>query len=345
MDEINIGIIGASGYTGLELVRILHHHPSAHIRIITSESSAGSRISTIHPHLMDVCDAELVTSKDIDVTGLDLIFLALPHGVSMSFVKRYKNKDIRIIDLSGDFRLTSASSYRRWYSQEHVCPELLKKRIYGLPELFREEIINADLVANPGCYPTSAILPLAPLLSSNLISPEGIIIDSKSGVTGAGAKVKAITHYPSANENFTAYGIGTHRHTPEIEEIVSTATGADVTLQFTPHLTPINRGILSTIYCTPRNGTSQSTLNEKLASAYDHEVFIRLPSTAPSVQSVRGSNLCDIHVFLDERTNRVIAVSAIDNLVKGAAGQAVQNMNLMMGFREVTGLNTIPFSP
>jgi N-acetyl-gamma-glutamyl-phosphate reductase len=341
----SVGIIGASGYTGSELVRILSHHPGISLEAITSESHAGKKISDVHPYLLDVCDRTLIPSKVVEDMDFDLVFLALPHGVSMKFVKEHRDRDFRIVDLSGDFRLSSGAVYKEWYQIEHECPRLLGDAVFGLPELFRKDIISASLVANPGCYPTSAILPLAPLLAEGLISPEDIIIDSKSGVSGAGAKAKPVTHFPSVNEDFRAYGIACHRHTPEIEEALSRIGRGSIKVNFTPHLTPLNRGILTTIYCKPVEAVKMEDLDSVCARLYSTEPFIRIRDTPPSVQAVRGSNFCDIHMQLDPRTDRIIVTSVIDNLVKGAAGQAVQNMNIMLGFREEVGLESPPLAP
>jgi N-acetyl-gamma-glutamyl-phosphate reductase len=343
MPDPSVGIVGASGYTGSELVRILSRHPAVRLAAVTSESHAGKRMSDIHPHLEGVCDLELV--KAAELGAVDLVFLALPHGASMDFVKTRANGGGRIVDLSGDFRLSSAAVYERWYGKAHACPERLDGAVYGLPELNRDRIAGAPLVANPGCYPTSAILALAPFLRCGLVSPEGLVVDSKSGVTGAGASAKAATHYPSVNEDFKAYGIATHRHTPEISETLEAASGAAVELIFTPHLLPVNRGILTTAYARAKEGVTQADLEGAYEDAYSGEPFVRVRTAPPSIQAVRGSNFCDVFVKLVPETGRVVAVSVIDNLVKGAAGQAVQNMNIMMGIDEQAGLDMVPLSP
>ncbi len=343
MPDLSVGIVGASGYTGSELVRILSRHPGVRLAAVTSETHAGKRMSDIHPHLAGVCDMELVKSEALG--AVDLAFLALPHGASMDFVRARSGDGFRIVDLSGDFRLSSAEVYERWYGKAHVCPDLIGGAVYGLPELNRARIARASLVANPGCYPTSAILALAPFLARGLVSPEGLVVDSKSGVTGAGASARASTHYPSVNEDFKAYGIATHRHTPEISETLASAGGGAVELIFTPHLLPLNRGILTTAYARAKEGVTQADLEAAYAGAYEAEPFVRVRTAPPSVQAVRGSNFCDVYVRLVPETRRVVAVSAIDNLVKGAAGQAVQNMNIMMGIEERTGLDMVPLSP
>lgn len=345
MPKYKIGIVGATGYTGSELVRLLSQHPDVTIDFVTSESYKGKKISAIHPHLLDAVDIELKSVEEIGHFNPDLVFLALPHGVSMDFIKKFKNEDFVIIDLSGDFRFADRDIYEKWYQQKHVAPELLESRIYGLPELFRDQIRNARLIANPGCYPTSAILALAPLLKHGLIHSSSIVIDSKSGVTGAGAKPKRGTHFPNVFGNFTAYSLLNHRHTPEIEQTLKLHTGLTTEVLFTPHLLPIDRGILTTTYTTPKKEVNQDLIDDLFHSIYEKENFVRVMDQPPSVKNVRGSNYCDIHSVYDERTNRIITISAIDNLMKGAAGQAVQNMNIVFGLIESTGLKQIPLNP
>lgn len=345
MPKFKVGIVGATGYTGSELVRLLSQHPDVTIDFVTSESYQGKKISAIHPHLLDAVDIELKSVEEIGEFNPDLVFLALPHGVSMDFIKKFKNEDFVIIDLSGDFRFADRDIYEKWYQQKHVAPELLESRIYGLPELFRDQIRNARLIANPGCYPTSAIMALAPLLKHGLIHSSSIVIDSKSGVTGAGAKPKRGTHFPDVFGNFTAYSLLNHRHTPEIEQTLKLHTGLTTEVLFTPHLLPIDRGILTTTYTTPKKEVTQDLIDDLFHSIYEKENFVRVMDHPPSVKNVRGSNYCDIHSVYDERTNRIITISAIDNLMKGAAGQAVQNMNIVFGLIESTGLKQIPLNP
>lgn len=345
MEKKKIGIVGATGYTGSELVRILKNHPGVEISLITSESRTGEKFSEVHPFFQGIEDQELRSLKEIDNHALDLVFLALPHGVSMDFVKDNIHKAFKIIDLSGDFRIKSKEVYEEWYKMEHIYPEGIREAIFGLPELFSGEIKKAKLIANPGCFPTSAILATAPLLKGNYVDARSVIIDSKTGVTGAGAKAKAVNLYSNVNDNFLAYGIKTHRHTVEIESILTELSGQHVTVQFTPHLLPVDRGILSTVYLDPLNKVITEDLLKLYEDFYADSPFIRIRKQTCTIKDVRGTNYCDIHINYDERTNRIIIVSVIDNLVKGASGQAVQNMNLVLGFDEKAGLNQIPVSP
>jgi len=343
--KFKVGVIGATGYTGVELLRLLILHTDVHLEIITSESNAGKKISELHPSLDGIADLELQKMETLKDHEVDLVFLALPHRVSMDFVKEHGLENFRIVDLSGDFRLSDAKLYEKWYEKEHVCPGYLERSVYGLPELNRDKIRNADLVANPGCYPTSSILALLPLVKKKLIDPASVIIDSKSGVTGAGASPKTFTHFPNQFGNFFAYGLKNHRHTPEIETILGTVSGNEIMVQFTPHLLPIDRGILTTTYSTPVKPLNGDLVRDAYLNFYKKEHFVRVVDTPPSVKNVRGSNFCDLYATYDERTNRVITISAIDNLVKGAAGQAIQNMNLMFGLLENSGLKYPPLNP
>jgi len=341
-----IGIIGATGYTGSELVRILVNHPEVEIAVITSESRAGERFSDVHPFFTGIADHVLVSADEVENHELDLVFLALPHGVSMDFVKRFKYKTFKIIDLSGDFRLNSQSIYEKWYSMPHTYPEAIETAVYGLPELFSDTIAKANLVANPGCFPTCSILGLAPLMAGNYITAETpIIIDAKSGVTGTGVKSKQVNHFSNVNDNFKAYGIKTHRHTIEIESVLKDVSHNKTTIQFTPHLLPVDRGILATTYVRCESGMSEEELKAIYNEFYEHKPFVRVRNVAPAIKDVRGTNYCDVFATYDERTKNIIVVSVIDNLVKGAAGQAVQNMNILFGLDETTGLNQVPLNP
>jgi N-acetyl-gamma-glutamyl-phosphate reductase len=345
MTEYKIGIIGATGYTGSELVRILVSHPQVQISLITSESRSGERFSDVHPQFQGICDIELDSLENIDNYELDLVFLALPHGVSMDFVKDHNDKPFKIIDLSGDFRLSSKDVYETWYNKEHTYDPGFESAVFGLPELWRPRIKKAKLVANPGCFPTSSILALAPLLKEGVIEKDQIVVDSKTGVTGAGIKAKPNTHFPVVNDNFTAYGVKSHRHTIEIQEIISKYANEKASVLFTPHLLPVDRGILSTCYTKPKSEIDENTLKQIYTDYYENEPFIRLRNELPNLKQVRGTNYFDVYATFDDRTNTIISIGVIDNLVKGAAGQAVQNMNIMLNIPETTGLIISPIQP
>ena len=346
MDKLKVGIVGATGYTGSELVRILVNHPAVEISAISSESKAGQKISDLHPFLKGIADHELITAEQLrNVNGLDLVFLALPHGISMEFAKDFLEAGLRVIDLSGDFRLANPEMYEAWYPKKHVFHEGFEKAAYGLPELFREQIRPANLVANPGCFPTGSTLALAPLIKHGLIDSRKSIVDAKTGATGAGIKPKATTHFSSVHDNFKAYGLKKHRHTIEIENNLNRIGQGEVAVQFTPHLLPLDRGILSTVYAQPLGDMDEDRLKQVFAREYGDEPFIRLTDEGPAIKQVRGSNYCDIYATYDERTGNIIILTAIDNLVKGASGAAVQNMNLMFGFEETAGLEHVPMDP
>lgn len=338
---LTVAVVGASGYTGLELVRLLHNHPRVNVTCVTSERSAGKRIDAIFPTLRGCCDLVLENLEPVRVSGkADLIFTALPHKAAMEVIPTFLHLGKTVIDLSADYRLSDATVYGEWY-ERHLNPHLLGEAVYGLPEIRRSDIPGRKLVANPGCYPTSIVLGLAPLLTKGLVDLSSIIADSASGVTGAGRAAKVDTLYCEVNEGYKAYGVGgVHRHTPEIEQELSLLAGERVTITFTPHLVPMDRGILSTIYATPLGGTSTEELVELYREFYRGEPFVRvLPQgSLPSTAFVRGANFCDLSPLVDRRTGRVIVVSAIDNLMKGASGQAVQNMNVVCGFPETLGL-------
>jgi N-acetyl-gamma-glutamyl-phosphate reductase len=339
--NVKIAIVGSSGYTGGELYRLLLHHRFATITAVTSEKSAGLPLTTIFPHLSGLTD---LLCEPLDAEAIarkaDFIFLALPHVTAQEAAFKFRRLGKKVVDLSADYRLTDSALYEKWYEHCHQYPELLKQAVYGLPELHRDEISNASLIANPGCYPTGAILGLAPLAKSGAIDLRTIIIDSKSGVSGAGRSPSLAHHYPEVNEGLMAYKIGTHRHTPEIEQEVSALAGKPVTVSFTPHLIPMNRGILTTVYASLSAPADTGKVHALYREFYGSEPFVRVLALGqfPNVRNVRGANFCDIGVYVDPRTDRVVAVTAIDNLVKGAAGQAIQNMNLMMGYDEREGL-------
>ncbi|MEI6825947.1 MAG: N-acetyl-gamma-glutamyl-phosphate reductase [Desulfuromonadales bacterium] len=345
---LNIAIVGASGYTGLELIRILHCHPEVAVTCLTSEQSAGKRISDVFPTLRGRCDIVLEHLEPVRVAEkADLIFTALPHKAAMEVVPTFLKLGKKVIDLSADYRLADPAVYGQWY-EPHLNPANLKKAVYGLPELRRNKIKSAKLVANPGCYPTSIILGLVPLLKKELIDLSSIIADSASGVTGAGRAAKVDSLYCEVNEGFKAYGVGgVHRHTPEIEQELSLLAGEQLKITFTPHLVPMDRGILSTIYATAKKSLVTETIVQLYQDFYAGEPFVRIlpQGSLPSTAFVRGSNFCDIAPLVDVRTGRIIIVSAIDNLVKGASGQAVQNMNLVCGFPETMGLEGLALFP
>jgi N-acetyl-gamma-glutamyl-phosphate reductase len=339
--KINIAIVGSSGYTGGELFRLLLQHPLTAVTAVTSEKSAGQPIAAIFPQLTGLTDL-VCESLDPDTIArkADIVFLALPHVTAQQAAFQFHKLGKKVVDLSADYRLTDPALYEQWYEHAHQYPELLNVAVYGLPELHREKIKKASLVANPGCFPTGAILGLAPLVREGWIDPKSIIIDSKSGVSGAGRSPSLAYHYPEVNEGLTAYKVGTHRHTPEIEQELSALAGAKITVSFTPHLIPMNRGILTTIYTAAQKQADTAQAHALYQKFYKDETFVRLlPSGRfPDVRNQRGSNFCDIGIYVDPRTGRIVIVTAIDNLVKGAAGQAIQNMNLVAGFSETEGL-------
>ncbi len=345
---IKVGIIGASGYTGVELVRILSKHPHVDIELITSESFAGQKLNQIYPHLGLDFQMELEEfNPEIAIDRCDVLFLALPHGYSSEVAFKGYKRDRVVIDLGADFRLKKIETYTEWYKTEHKAPELLKDAVYGLPEIYKEKLVGAKLIANPGCYPTSAILALAPLLTNKLINFKGLIIDSKSGVSGAGRKASSVTHFNTVADNISPYGVAEHRHTPEIEQELSFAAGGEVTVTFTPQLAPINRGILSTCYAELAKDVSEEEIRQVYKDFYKNKPFVDIlePGVWPHTKWVAGTNKCLLNFKKDPRNNRIVVASVIDNLVKGASGQAVQNMNIALGFDETIGLNNISFYP
>jgi len=344
--KISIAILGASGYTGAELIRLLLNHPYIEISALTGDSKAGKDIQEVYPHLRFKNLPRLVTIEQVDFSGIDLVFCCLPHGTTQPVIANLP-KHLRIVDLSADFRLHNVETYAKWYGQSHQAADLQKDAVYGLTEHARSKVKNARLVANPGCYPTGSSLSLMPLLASGLISDENIIIDAKSGVTGAGRSSKQDNLFTEINDGMKAYGIAAHRHAPEIEQNLSSACNKEITVTFTPHLIPMNRGILSTIYVQLALGKTADDLHAKLNETYGNEPFVHvLPKgIMPSTHEVRGTNDCVINVFADRVQGRAIIVAAIDNLVKGASGQAVQNMNVMFGFPEKTGLELTAIFP
>ncbi len=332
-----VAILGATGYSALELIKILLRHPGAEITAATSRQEGSPPLASVHPSLTGRIALNLEDLGPLAVAArAECVFSCLPHGVTANLVPQLLAAKCRVIDFSADYRLRDPEVYRQWYGEKHADPERLSSAVYGLPELFREQIVAAALVANPGCYPTSAILALAPLLKAGLIEPEGMIIDSKSGVSGAGRTPKMTTLFPECNESISAYNVGRHRHTPEIEQVLSTASGHDVQVIFTPHLVPMDRGILSTAYSRPRGAVNEQQALDALRQFYADEPFVRVVDHLPGTKDTAGTNYCHITARLVR--DRVITISCLDNLIKGAAGAAVQNFNLMYGYDETTGL-------
>jgi len=337
---IKVGIVGATGYAGAQLVWILHNHPKADIKFLCSNSYAGESYSDIYKNFSGHIYINCISREEIytQLDSIDVLFLAMPHGKSFEICKAAILKGIKVIDLGADFRLKDVTEYEEWYKVTHNAVDLLKESVYGLPELNREKIKTGNLIANPGCYPTASILALAPLLKKDIIDPDSIIIDAKSGVTGAGRSAVTNNLYCECNDSIKAYSIATHRHTPEIEQVLGNVSGKDITLTFTPHLTPMSRGILSVCYGKLNDDYSESTLLQLYRDFYKGEYFVKILDTPPETRYVKGSNMCHISLRVDKRTKRVIVISAIDNLIKGAAGQAVQNMNILFNLNENAGI-------
>jgi N-acetyl-gamma-glutamyl-phosphate reductase len=339
---VKIGIIGATGYVGAELLRLLLSHPKVEISALSSVSFDGQEISNVYKNFFNKTNLICESADDV-VSKSDLIFTALPHGLSEDIAKGAIDNNKICIDMGADFRLSDENEYEEWYGKKFTQPELHSNSVYGLPELNKEKIKDCSLIANPGCYPTTIELGLMPLLKNSLIKLDGIICDSKSGTTGAGRGLTLNTHFPEENETFAPYKVGAHRHTPEIEETLSNMANDEVKVTFTPHLLPINRGILSTIYCSPKNKINIEEIHKLYVESYKNEPFVNilpLGETA-SIKNVRLTNDCFISLHLNHRKDQIIVVSAIDNMIKGAAGQAIQNMNIILGFNETDGLNLI----
>ena len=334
---IRIGILGASGYTALELIKLLLRHPEASIVALTSRQEGGPHVAMVHPQLARRLELRVEDLSPEEVAArADCVFSCLPHAASAAAVKELADAGRKVIDLSADYRLDDAETYSQWYGHVHPDPARLAETVYGLPELFKDRIVGAQVVANPGCYPTSAILPLAPLLARGVISPDDIIVDSKSGVSGAGRTPKLTTHFPECNESVSAYNVGRHRHTPEIEQVLRRASGREIQIVFTPHLIPMDRGILTTAYAKPVSPVSEDEILGVLRDFYAKAPFVRVVDQLPAVKDVTHTNFCDITARVVR--GRIVLVSCLDNLIKGASGAAVQNFNLMHGFAETLAL-------
>ncbi len=332
-----IAILGATGYTALELIKLLLRHPNAEITALTSRQEGSPPVAMVHPSLNRRMELSLENLGPGEVAArAECVFSCLPHGASASVIPQLLDSNCRVVDFSADYRLESPESFSAWYGEKHPDPSRLGKVVYGLPELFREKIVGARLVANPGCYPTSAILALAPLLKAGLIEPKGIVVDSKSGVSGAGRTPKLTTHYPECNESISAYNVGRHRHTPEIDQVLGRVAETKVEVIFTPHLTPMDRGILTTTYSTPVGEISEEKALQTLRDFYADEPFVRVIDHLPGTKDCADTNFCDVTARLVR--GKLITISCIDNLIKGASGAAVQNFNLMYGYPETTAL-------
>lgn len=344
MEKTKVGIINVTGYAGVELARLLFNHPAVEITSVTGRSAAGQKLGAIFPHLSPL---NLTVTAELG-EEVELAFSAMPHKESAEAIIPLAKRGVKVVDISADFRLTDPADYPKWYSFTHPSPQLLKEAVFGLPELYRSKIASAKLVANPGCYPTSAILALAPAVKAGLIEPD-IVIDSKSGISGAGRTLSLQSHFAEANEDVTAYSLDGHRHLPEItQELNLLRKGTPLSVTFVPHLIPMTRGILTTTYARFAQGKQpkgKEELKKLYQDFYKGEPFVKIADSSPHTKHTYGSNLCIIYPTIDPRTNRLIAISAIDNLVKGAAGQAIQNMNIMMGLPETMGLEALPVFP
>lgn len=339
---IKASIIGATGYTGVELVRLLSCHPQVELAALTSRSYEGEQIEDLFPSLKGKVEIACSPQDTAQVVKeSDVVFVALPHGHSVPVVQEAVRQGKKVVDLGADFRFRKAAVYEKWYQLRHEAPELTASAVYGLPELYREQIKEASVVANPGCYPTGSILALAPALREGLVKPGTIIIDAKSGVSGAGRKASITTHFGEANENVNPYGVASHRHTPEIEQELNALAGEEFAVSFTPHLMPMTRGILATCYAALKEDVSEEKLRQVYEEFYRGEPFVHLlpPGQWPHTKWVYGSNRCLLNLTVDRRTRRLVVCSVIDNLVKGASGQAVQNMNLLFDLPETGGLD------
>lgn len=340
---IKVGIIGATGYAGCELVRLIASHPEAELAAISSVSFEGKKLSDVYPSYIYLNDMECKSSAEV-VEKSDVVFAALPHGLSQELAEDCKANNVKFIDLGADFRLEDEEDYKEWYGGTFLDKELHKEAVYGLPEFFRKDIKGKSVIANPGCYTTCSPLALAPAVKNGLVELKGIICNCASGVTGAGRKPSQANHFPDLNEGFHAYKVASHRHTPEIEQTLSKLSGEKITVTFVPHLLPVNRGILATCYADIKQGVNPEDIRKAYEEFYKDEYFVRLlpDGMCADIHNIKYSNFCDISLHFDRRANKLIACAAIDNMVKGAAGQAVQNMNIIFDLDEKTGLEIIP---
>jgi len=340
---INVGIFGATGYAGQQLTWLLHNHPEVNIKFLNSHNYSNFQTNEIYGNFNGFIEDKYIDMEEAinSIDKVDVIFLSLPHGKAFQITEKALSLGVKVIDLGADFRLKDKEAYETWYGVNHLAPSLLGEAVYGLCELNREKIKESNLIANPGCYPTATIFALAPLLKHKFIKTDSIIIDAKSGVSGSGRSANISSLYCECNESIKAYGAPGHRHTPEIEQELGKIAGEKLLVSFTPHLVPMNRGILSTCYGSLAKDTNEEELQEVYREFYKNEYFVKILNTLPETRWVRGSNMCHIGIRIDKRTGRVLAVSAIDNLVKGAAGQAVQNMNLLFNFKETTGIELL----
>ena len=345
---IKVGIIGSTGYAGGELARLLLQRDDIEIKWYGSRSYIGQKYASLYPNMYKIVDEECMDDNMKELAGqVDVVFTATPQGLCASLVDEEILSKVKIIDLSADFRIKDVSVYEEWYKLTHASPQFLEEAVYGLPEVNRERVKQARLIANPGCFPTCSFLSVYPLVKEGLVDPDTIIIDAKSGTSGAGRGAKMDSLYCEVNENIKAYGVGTHRHTPELEEQLSYAAGRPVTISFTPHLVPMNRGILVTAYGSLTKEVTYEEVRAVYDKYYKDEFFVRVleKDVVPQTRWVEGSNFADVNFKIDPRTRRIVMMGAIDNMVKGAAGQAIQNMNLMFGLPENTGLKQIPVFP
>ena len=342
---INVGIIGGTGYTGVELLRILTMHPDAEIKVITSRGEAGTEVCELFPNLRGHMDLRFVSPDDADLKSCDVVFSATPNGIAMTYAQDLLQAGVRLIDIAADFRLQDQETWEHWYKMEHQCPELLHEAVYGLPELNREQIKSARLVANPGCYPTTVSLGLLPLLEGQLVAVDDLIADAKSGVSGAGRRAAVGSLLSEVADSMKAYAVPGHRHQPEISQTLSAVAGEAVSITFVPHLAPMIRGIHATLYCSLKRPVDD--LQAVYEARYINEPFVDVmpAGSHPDTRSVRGANTCRVAVHRPAGSRRVVVLSVTDNLVKGAAGQAVQNMNIMFGIEETTGLLSPPLLP